>query len=90
MSARAIEFFFDVGSLSADRTDRAAYAQITAPTLILVGERTTPAELHVVGKLARTLLHATLQLIPDAGHMGPITLAAQVNAAIAGFIARVG
>jgi pimeloyl-ACP methyl ester carboxylesterase len=77
----------EVASLSADRTDSARYATIAAPTLILGGERTQPAELHVIRKLARTLPRATLQLFPDLGHMGPITHAAAVNAAIAAFLA---
>jgi pimeloyl-ACP methyl ester carboxylesterase len=77
----------EVASLSVDRTDRARYATITAPALILGGERTQPAELHVVRKLARTLPHATLQLFPDLGHMGPITHASAVNAAIVAFLA---
>lgn len=76
----------EVASLAIDRTDRARYATIAAPTLILAGERTQPAELHVVRKLARTLPHATLQLFPEAGHMGPITHGAAVNAAIASFL----
>jgi pimeloyl-ACP methyl ester carboxylesterase len=77
----------EVASLAADRTDRARYASIAAPALILGGERTHPAELHVVRKLARTLPHATLQLFPGLGHMGPITHAAAINAAIAAFLA---
>jgi len=77
----------EVASLSADRTDRARYRTITAPTLILAGARTQPAELHVVHELARTLPHATLQVFPDLGHMGPITHAASINAAIAAFLA---
>jgi pimeloyl-ACP methyl ester carboxylesterase len=76
----------EVASLSADRTDRARYATITAPTLILAGERTQPAELHVVRKLARTLPNAKLELFPELGHMGPITGGGAVNAAIAAFL----
>lgn len=78
----------EVASLSADRTDSARYASIASPTLVLGGERTQPAELHVLHKLARLLPHATLQLFPDLGHMGPITHAALVNAAIAAFLDR--
>lgn len=76
----------EVESLTADRTGRAHYATITAPTLILAGQSTHPSELRVVHQLARTLPHATLQVFADMGHMGPITHAAQVNAAIAAFI----
>jgi len=78
----------EVASLTADRTGRARYATIAAPTLILGGERTQPAELHVVRELARTLPHATLRLFPDLGHMGPITHADVVNTAIAAHLAR--
>jgi len=77
----------EVASLSADRTARARYATIAAPTLILAGERTQPAERHVVQQLVQTLPNATLEVLPAMGHMGPITHAAQVNAVIAAFIA---
>lgn len=76
----------EVTTLSADRTSAARYATLAAPTLILAGERTAAAELHVVDKLARTLPRATLRLLPGMGHMGPITHAAAVNAAIAAFL----
>jgi pimeloyl-ACP methyl ester carboxylesterase len=76
----------EVASLTEDRTGGARYATITAPTLILAGQRTHPAELQVVQRLAQTLPHAALQVFPEMGHMGPITHAAQVNAAIAAFI----
>jgi pimeloyl-ACP methyl ester carboxylesterase len=76
----------EVQSLTADRTDRTRYAAITAPTLLLAGQRTNPAEIRVVEHLAQTLPQATLALFPDMGHMGPITHAAQINAAIATFL----
>jgi len=76
----------EVATLSVDRTGSARYAAIAAPTLILAGEGTKAAELHVVRKLARTLPRAVLQLLPGMGHMGPITHAAAVNAAIAAFL----
>jgi pimeloyl-ACP methyl ester carboxylesterase len=77
----------EVASLSADRSGCARYAAITAPTLLLAGEVTRPVELRVVERLAQILPRATLQRCPGMGHMGPITHAAQVNAAIATFIA---
>jgi len=77
----------EVASLTADRTGRARYAKITAPALILAGELTHPAELHVVRELAHALPHATLEVFPGMGHMGPITHADQVNAAIVAFLA---
>jgi pimeloyl-ACP methyl ester carboxylesterase len=77
----------EVASLVADHTDRARYATITVPTLVLGGGRSQPAERRVIEKLAATLPRATLQIFPDLGHMGPITHGSLVNAAIASHIA---
>jgi pimeloyl-ACP methyl ester carboxylesterase len=74
--------FQEVMSLVADRTDRAGYAAIGAPTLILGGGRSPATERRVLDKLVATLPHARLELFPDHGHMGPITAAARVNTAI--------
>jgi pimeloyl-ACP methyl ester carboxylesterase len=63
------------------------YATIAVPTLLLGGARTQPAERHTLDKLARVLPRATLRMFPDLGHMGPITHAPLVNAAIAAFVA---
>ena len=75
--------FQEVMTLAADRTTRATYATITAPTLILGGAKSPLTERRVVEKLGASLPHARAQLLPDAGHMGPITHAPLVNAAIA-------
>lgn len=79
----------EVQSLTSDRTGRARYATITAPTLLLAGERTHPSELHVVHELAKVLPRATLRVFPGMGHMGPITHAAEINAAFAAFLESV-
>jgi pimeloyl-ACP methyl ester carboxylesterase len=71
----------EVRTLMADRTG-ARYAAIEAPTLLLGGGRTTDAERRVLDALAVTLPHATLRIFPELGHMGPITHAGLVNAAI--------
>nr|WP_255449928.1 MULTISPECIES: alpha/beta hydrolase [Myxococcaceae] len=73
----------EVTTLVADRTDAARYAQVQVPTLLLGGGRTPATERRVLARLAAALPHATLQLFPELGHMGPVTHAAQVNAAIA-------
>ena len=75
--------FQEVMSLAADRTDRATYATITAPTLILGGGNSPLAERRVVEKLGAALPHATARFLPGVGHMGPISHAAIVNEAIA-------
>jgi pimeloyl-ACP methyl ester carboxylesterase len=72
----------EVASLVADRTDSARYATITAPTLLLGGERSQPAERRVLDKLVATLPNARLHVFPELGHMGPITHASLVNAEI--------
>jgi pimeloyl-ACP methyl ester carboxylesterase len=72
----------EVASLVADRTDRAGYARITAPTLLLGGEQSPAAEHRVLAKLAAALPHATLRSFAGVGHMAPITHADMVNDAI--------
>jgi pimeloyl-ACP methyl ester carboxylesterase len=72
----------EVGSLAADRTPRERYASIAAPTLLLGGGRTPAVEQRVVAELAALLPNATLRTFPELGHMGPITHASLVNAAI--------
>jgi pimeloyl-ACP methyl ester carboxylesterase len=71
----------EVRTLMADHTG-ARYAQIAQPTLLLGGGKTTAPERRVLDALAVTLPHATLRIFPELGHMGPITAAAAVNAAI--------
>jgi pimeloyl-ACP methyl ester carboxylesterase len=78
----------EVRSLSADRTSRAAYGAITAPALLLGGGKSQPAEARVLERLAQALPAATLVMFPEMGHMGPITHARDVNAAIAAHLRR--
>lgn len=75
--------FLEVKSLLADRTPASGYAHITAPTLLLTGERTPPAERRVMDRLAAVMPRARLEVIDGAGHMGPITHAPLVNTMIA-------
>ncbi|WP_140798264.1 alpha/beta fold hydrolase [Myxococcus xanthus] len=74
--------FQEVVSLSSDKTTRETYATIAVPTLLLGGERTPTFERRVLDTLARVLPRAELQVFPGVGHMGPITHARDVNAAI--------
>jgi pimeloyl-ACP methyl ester carboxylesterase len=76
--------FREVASLTPDRTD---YAAVRAPVLVLGGGKTPAPEQRVLATLA-PLLGAELRIFPELGHMGPITHAAQVNDAIATFVAR--
>jgi pimeloyl-ACP methyl ester carboxylesterase len=84
--AVAWKLYQEVMTLLADRTSRAAYGAIAAPTLLLGGARSPMPEQRVLERLATALPRATLQVFPGVGHMGPITHAAAVNAAIVGHI----
>ena len=87
-SMRAVgwKVFQEVITLAADRTSRAMYATITAPTLVLGGEHSPLAERRVVEHLGNALHNATARIFPNVGHMAPISHAALVNAAIVGHV----
>ena len=76
------KLFQEVMSLAADRTSRATYATIAAPTLLLGGETSPLAERRVVERLGAALPRATVHLFPGVGHMGPISHAPLINEAI--------
>lgn len=74
--------FYEVRSLAEDRTPASAYGQIAAPTSFLTGEHTPAAARGVIARLVSVMPAARRTEIAGAGHMGPITHAAEVNAAI--------
>jgi pimeloyl-ACP methyl ester carboxylesterase len=74
--------FQEVMSLLADRTDRATYATITVPTLVLGGALSPATERRVVEKLGAALPRATAHFFAGVGHMGPISHASLVNEVI--------
>jgi len=82
--------FQEVLSLAADRTNRATYATITAPTLLLGGSLSPLTERRVVENLASAMPHANAQFFEGVGHMGPITHARVVNEAIEKHLKTVG
>lgn len=75
--------FQEVMTLAADRTSRETYAMIAVPALILGGAKSPMTERRVVEKLGAALPRGRAELLPEIGHMGPITHAPLVNAAIA-------
>jgi pimeloyl-ACP methyl ester carboxylesterase len=79
------KLFDEVVTLSADTTG-AGFAAIAAPALILGGARSPLTERRTVARLAETIPGARLEFLADAGHMGPITHHAAVNAAIAAHV----
>jgi pimeloyl-ACP methyl ester carboxylesterase len=59
---------------------------LVMPMLVMSGAKTVSATRRV-GELLRTLLpHARHDVLPDMGHMGPLTHAAQVNQRIVQFL----
>ncbi len=86
--AVAWKVYQEVDSLIDDRTDRAGYARIVAPTLLLGGGKSPLTERRTLERLAEALPHARLHMFPEMGHMGPITHADAVNAAIAAHLTR--
>jgi pimeloyl-ACP methyl ester carboxylesterase len=70
-------------ALARDTTPTSAYAAITAPTLLLTGERSPAFARRVVHHLGRVITGSSTHVVEGAGHMGPLTHADEVNAAIA-------
>ena len=80
------KLFEEVRTLTADTTGAAGFAVVAAPALILGGASTPLAERRTIERLVEVLPHGQLQIVDGAGHMGPITHHAVVNAAIAAHI----
>jgi pimeloyl-ACP methyl ester carboxylesterase len=76
----------DFRALIHEPTPASAYAKLCVPTLLLRGEH-APAPTRLIAEILASLMPvARLSVVLDAGHMGPLTHAPAVNAAIAGHI----
>jgi pimeloyl-ACP methyl ester carboxylesterase len=62
-------------------------ADICIPTLLLQGGRSTPSAQRVAAMVAAALPQVQRAQVDGAGHMGPVTHAAEVNELIAAFVA---
>ena len=71
-----------VRSLLEDRTPLAAYAAIRSPATLMTAERSPLAARTVVDLLGRAMKNARVARFANAGHMAPLTHAAEVNAVI--------
>jgi pimeloyl-ACP methyl ester carboxylesterase len=76
-------------AMAEETTPRAIYRQFDFPKLLLIGERTSEPVRLIARQLAAAMKPASLRTVFGAGHMGPFTHAAGVNAMIAGHIMRV-
>lgn len=79
--------FQEVRSLMHDRTPAEAYRTLTMPTLLLAGSATPIASRRTSALLAEAIPRAKYLEIEGAGHMGPLSHAAAVNARFAEQIA---
>lgn len=80
--------YYEVRSLSADRTGRPDYAGLSMPLLLVHGQKSPPAAVRVVKLLAETLPHAQLRVLQGAGHMGPLTHGAELQALVEAHLER--
>jgi pimeloyl-ACP methyl ester carboxylesterase len=73
----------DFRALIHEPTPASAYAKLRIPTLVMRGEH-APAPTRLIAETLPSLMpDAKLIVVPEAGHMGPLTHAQTVNAAIA-------
>ncbi|UJR80200.1 alpha/beta fold hydrolase [Sandaracinus amylolyticus] len=75
--------YLEVRSLMRDATRADAYRAISAPTLLMHGQRSPIVAHRIVAILGRTIARASVRAIEGAGHMGPITHGDVVERAIA-------
>lgn len=73
-------------SAFADSTPLHAYRAIDVPTLLMTGSASTAAARAVAALLARTLAQVTLEELPAARHMAPVTHPQDVNPRIERFL----
>jgi pimeloyl-ACP methyl ester carboxylesterase len=78
-----------VRTLAEDPTPVAALSGLRVPTLLMTGERSPLPARKVIDRLAKVMPGARHEVIPGAGHLGPVTHAAEVNShIIAGLTTR--
>lgn len=78
----------DFGALFDDATPAGAYAALACPVLLMVGMQAPAPTRLVAMKLAEIMPQARAVFIPGAGHMGPLTHAAEVNGHILDHVSR--
>jgi pimeloyl-ACP methyl ester carboxylesterase len=71
----ALEFSIAIDA----QTTLANYAEIEAPTVLIVGSKTPPPTRAVIELLGRALPNAKVETLTGAGHMSPFTHPAELN-----------
>jgi pimeloyl-ACP methyl ester carboxylesterase len=85
-SAAAHKTFHEVNALRLDQTPSSIYFEVRAPVLLVRGAETTLAEKGTIAALAEMLANVTVEVVPGAGHLGPLTHARDVNTRIVSFL----
>jgi pimeloyl-ACP methyl ester carboxylesterase len=62
-----------VRTLGEDTTPASTFARVNAPTHLFTGEQSTIAGQRVVQRLGEAMQGARVTIIPEVGHMGPVT-----------------
>ncbi len=88
LSQRLGKVALDFQALFEEPAHLADYAALTAPTLILCGERSPAPSRRIVEMLADAMPNARVKRIPGAGHMSPLTHRDHVNTAIRDHLRR--
>jgi pimeloyl-ACP methyl ester carboxylesterase len=79
----ALEFTIPIDA----QTGLSDYAEITAPTALIVGSKTRAPARAVADMLGATLPNAKLEVLKGAGHMSPFTHPSEVNRLIVDHLA---
>jgi len=75
-------------AMSRERVPLQAYRRFNFPVLLLQGDRSLQPAHLIVRQLHRAMKSAALHTVYGAGHMGPLTHPAAVNALVVGHIVR--
>lgn len=84
--ARIAKVRADFGALCDDETTAADIARLRIPVLCLSGARSPAVTRRIADTLCAALPHARCERFSDAGHMGPLTHAREVNSSIEEFL----
>lgn len=76
----------DFRALINETTPLASYGRIACPVYVIRGQHARGPSRLIVDELVRVFPHATCDVVPGAGHMGPLTHHFEVNACIAGYV----
>lgn len=88
--ARAVSLLADAEATNAARLSQDDVAAIQVPTLLMTGSRSPAVLGRMAARLGRILPAVERVAIDGAGHMGPITHAPEVAAAMTAFLAKYG